>query len=154
MITHGLPWVFGAIVAVMIGTFAGFLSGVVSVVGRLATFVTTLAMMGVVQGIAYLLTSGQPVEGFPHGYTALGTSRIGQMPLAVIVVAAIYLVLHIVLTQTQFGLNIYAVGGNKSASERVGISSAGNHHRGPDAVWAARIIGRYRAHLSPGRRQW
>jgi ribose transport system permease protein len=95
------------------------------VAGKLATFVTTLAMMGIVQGVAYVLTSGQPVDGFPHGYTVLGTGLVGAVPISVIVVGAVYVVLHIVLTQTRFGLNIYAVGGNSSASQRVGISSNG-----------------------------
>jgi ribose transport system permease protein len=82
-------------------------------------------MMGIVQGVAYVLTSGQPVDGFPHGYTILGTGLVGQVPIAVIVVAGVYVVLHFMLTQTRFGLNIYAVGGNSSAAQRVGISSNG-----------------------------
>jgi ribose transport system permease protein len=123
VITHGLPWVLGAVIAVVTGTAAGFISGLVTVVGKLATFVTTLAMMGIVQGVAYVLTSGQPVNGFPRGYTVLGTGLVGPVPISVIVVAGVYVVLHVMLTQTRFGLNIYAVGGNSSAAERVGISS-------------------------------
>lgn len=123
VIGHGVPWVLGAVLAILAGTVAGFISGVVTVAGKLATFVTTLAMMGIVQGVAYVLTSGQPVDGFPHGYTILGTGRVGPVPISVIVVAGVYLVLHVVLTQTRFGLNVYAVGGNSSAVERVGISS-------------------------------
>lgn len=123
VISHGVPWVLGAVLAILAGTVAGFISGVVTVAGKLATFVTTLAMMGIVQGVAYVLTSGQPVDGFPHGYTILGTGRVGPVPISVIVVAGVYLVLHVVLTQTRFGLNVYAVGGNSSAVERVGISS-------------------------------
>jgi ribose transport system permease protein len=123
VITHGLPWVLGAVIAVVTGTAAGFISGLVTVAGKLATFVTTLAMMGIVQGVAYVLTSGQPVNGFPRGYTVLGTGLVGPVPISVIVVAGVYVVLHVMLTQTRFGLNIYAVGGNSSAAERVGISS-------------------------------
>jgi ribose transport system permease protein len=123
VIGYGLPWVLGAVIAVVIGTAAGFISGVVTVAGKLATFVTTLAMMGIVQGMAYVLTSGQPVNGFPSGYTVLGTGLVGPVPISVIVVAGVYMVLHVMLTQTRFGLNIYAVGGNSSAAERVGISS-------------------------------
>jgi ribose transport system permease protein len=123
VITHGLPWVLGTVIAVVTGTAAGFISGAVTVAGKLATFVTTLAMMGIVQGVAYVLTSGQPVNGFPRGYTVLGTGLVGPVPISVIVVAGVYVVLQVVLTQTRFGLNIYAVGGNSSAAERVGISS-------------------------------
>jgi ribose/xylose/arabinose/galactoside ABC-type transport system permease subunit len=122
VITHGLPWVLGGVIAIVTGTVAGVISGVVTVAGKLATFVTTLAMMGIVQGVAYVLTSGQPVDGFPHGYAVLGTGLAGPVPISVIVVAGIYVILHIMLTQTRFGLNIFAVGGNSSAAERVGIS--------------------------------
>jgi ribose transport system permease protein len=122
IIQQGLPWPVGMLIAIVTGTIAGVLSGVVTVAGKLATFVTTLAMMGIVQGVAYVLTGGQPVNGFPAGYSQLGTGMVGVVPISVIVVAAVYVLLHVMLTQTRFGLNVYAVGGNSSAAERVGIS--------------------------------
>jgi ribose/xylose/arabinose/galactoside ABC-type transport system permease subunit len=78
--------------------------------------------LGIVQGTAYLLTNGQPVAGFPPGYEVLGTKEIGPFPLSLFVVAAIYVVLYVLLNHTLFGLQVHAVGGNRTAAAAVGIS--------------------------------
>jgi len=122
IINHGVWWPLGMVLAVAIGTLAGVISGVVTVLARLQTFITTLAMLGIVQGTAYLLTNGQPVAGFPAGYEVLGTKDIGPIPLSIIIVAAIYLVLYVLLNHTVWGMAIYAVGGNRAAAAAVGIS--------------------------------
>jgi ribose transport system permease protein len=122
IIRQGVPWPVGVVAALALGTLAGAVSGVVAVIGRLATFITTLAMLGIVQGTAFILTDGQPVNEFPRGYSVVGNNLVGPVPIAVIVVVASYLVLQFVLTQTEFGLRIYAVGGNRTAATRVGIS--------------------------------
>ena len=122
IINHGVWWPLGMVLAVAIGTLAGVISGVVTVFARLQTFITTLAMLGIVQGTAYLLTNGSPVAGFPAGYEVLGTKDIGPIPLAMIVVACIYVVLYVLLNHTTIGMAIYAVGGNRAAAAAVGIS--------------------------------
>jgi ribose transport system permease protein len=122
IINHGVWWPLGIVLALSLCTLAGAVSGAVAVIGRLATFITTLAMLGIVQGTAFLLTGGQPVNEFPGGYSVVGNDLLGPIPIAVIVVVVVYLVLHLVLTQTEFGLRIFAVGGNRTAATRVGIS--------------------------------
>lgn len=124
IIEAGVPWPLGMALAIVIGTAAGFLSGVVTVIGRLPTFITTLAMLGIVQGTAFLLTNGQPVANFPDAYQAIGTNWLGPIPYSILVPAIIYVALHFMLTRTVFGLHIFAVGGNKAAAESVGISWA------------------------------
>lgn len=124
IIEAGVPWPLGMALAIAIGTGAGVVTGVVTVIGRLPTFITTLAMLGIVQGTAFLLTNGQPVSNFPDEYQAIGTNWLGPIPFAILVPAVIYVALHFMLTRTVFGLHIFAVGGNKAAAESVGISWA------------------------------
>ena len=124
IITFGLPWPVGVAIALLAGTFAGVVSGTVAIVGKLDTFITTLAMLGIVQGSAFLMTGGQPVFAFPEAFRFVGTARIGVIPVALILVALIYLVLYLVLNKTVFGLQIFAVGGSRTAAARVGISRA------------------------------
>jgi ribose/xylose/arabinose/galactoside ABC-type transport system permease subunit len=123
IIKSGVPWPLAIIIAVTCGVGAGLLSGLVTVLARLPTFITTLAMLGIVQGTAFLLTNGQPVAGFPAGYQVIGTGRAGPVPLAIAVVVVMYVLLHFVLNRTVFGLQIYAVGGNRAAANVVGINS-------------------------------
>jgi ribose/xylose/arabinose/galactoside ABC-type transport system permease subunit len=121
IINAGLPWPVGILAAVAVGVLAGAVSGLVSVLARLPTFITTLAMMGILQGIAFLLTNGQPVAGFPGAYTVIGTGKFGSFPLAIAIVVVCYAALHVMLNHTVLGQKIYAVGGNRAAAIAVGI---------------------------------
>lgn len=122
IVKSGVPWPLAMVVAIAFATLAGLVSAAVTVLARLPTFITTLAMLGIVQGTAFLLTNGEPVAGLPHGYQAIGSNRIGPIPLSILVPAVIYGVLHFVLTRTTWGLKIFAIGGNRIAATRVGIS--------------------------------
>jgi len=124
IIQAGVPWPLGMAIAIAVGTAAGFVTGLVTVIGRLPTFITTLAMLGIVQGTAFLLTNGQPVANFPDAYQVIGNNWLGPIPYSIIVPAVFYVALHFVLTRTVFGLHVFAVGGNRAASESVGISWA------------------------------
>lgn len=121
IIKGGLPWPVGILAAVALGVAAGCISGLVSVLAKLPTFITTLAMMGILQGVAFLLTNGQPVAGFPNAYTVIGTGKLGSFPLAIAIVVVSYVALHIMLNHTVLGQKIYAVGGNRAAAIAVGI---------------------------------
>lgn len=122
IIKMGVPWPVGMALAIACGTGAGVVSGVITVVGRLPTFITTLAMLGIVQGTAFLITNGEPVTDFPSAYQVIGFNWLGPIPLSIVVPAIFYVVLQFVLTRSVFGLQIFAVGGNKIAATRVGIS--------------------------------
>lgn len=122
IIKSGVPWPVGILIAVLAATVAGLASGLITIIGRLPTFITTLAMLGIVQGTAFLLTNGQPVAGFPDAYQFIGNQRIGPVPYSILVPGVIYVLLHLMLTRTTFGLQIFAVGGNKIAATRLGLS--------------------------------
>jgi ribose/xylose/arabinose/galactoside ABC-type transport system permease subunit len=122
IIEHDVFWPIGLVLAIVAGVAAGATSGIVTVLARLPTFITTLAMLGIVQGIGLLLTDGQPVAGFPREYGVFGNGRIGPVPIPIIIVLIAYVILHLMLNRTKFGLEIYAVGGSKTAAVLVGIS--------------------------------
>jgi ribose/xylose/arabinose/galactoside ABC-type transport system permease subunit len=120
--TTGIPWPLGALLALAIGTSAGVISGVITAFVGLPSFITTLAMLGIVQGIAFILTDGMPLSGLPEGYSFIGNGRIGPIPVVLILVGAVYALLHFMLHRTVLGLHIFAVGGNRKAATAVGIS--------------------------------
>ena len=122
MVNAHWPWPLAVVLALSAGTLAGVTSGFVAVFGHLPTFITTLAMLGIVQGAAYLMTNGQAIGGFPDQYQLLGSVFVGPVPLSMIVVAVLYLLLVLMMRNTVFGLRIYAVGGNRNAASVVGIN--------------------------------
>ena len=54
----------------------------------------------------------------------LGSATLGGFPISFIVVIAIYIVMHVLLTKTALGRSIYCVGGNPEAARLSGINSA------------------------------
>ena len=52
----------------------------------------------------------------------LGSGSIGPIPVVVILVLVVYVIFHVLLSNTALGRHIYAVGGNTSAARLSGIN--------------------------------
>jgi ribose/xylose/arabinose/galactoside ABC-type transport system permease subunit len=121
IIKHGYPPAVGILCGLVAGIVAGFLNGLTTVIFRIPSFIVTLAMLGIAQGAGLLLTNGRPVSGFPEAYSFIGQGRVGPVPVPVIVALLVYIVIYLALTQTKFGVEVYAVGGSRRAAEMAGI---------------------------------
>jgi ribose transport system permease protein len=117
---------FGSVIPVALGiavaTFAAFFVGVTSIVFRAPSFVTSLASIGIFQGIALALTKGtlQLIYG---KFEFLGATRLGGIiPLIFLVSLLAYLVIHFLLKYTRLGRRVYAIGSNTQAAYLSGIS--------------------------------
>jgi ribose transport system permease protein len=115
--------------AVPAGFAAGMLAcGVVGGIGgflvarfRVAPFITTLAVMMMASGLAFLLTGGFSIYLVPPGLTALGQGRSLGIPNTVILLVVLYVAAHIFMSHTRLGRYIYAVGGNQEAARLSGV---------------------------------
>jgi ribose transport system permease protein len=122
IIQLGVPWPLGIVLAILCTALAGLISSFVSVYGKISTFITTLAMANIAQGIAFLLTNGQPIANFPTAYQVIGSGSLGPVPYSILVPVGLYLILGFVLKFTPFGIRLVAIGGNRAAARRVGIN--------------------------------
>jgi ribose/xylose/arabinose/galactoside ABC-type transport system permease subunit len=122
IIQHGYPIWLGIAAALGATVLAGMVSGLITWKLKVVSFISTLAMLGIAQGVAFLLTNGHAIAGFGSTYAQIGTSTIDGFPGAVIIAAGAFLVLHLMLTRTKLGLQIYAVGGNAEAAAYAGIN--------------------------------
>jgi ribose/xylose/arabinose/galactoside ABC-type transport system permease subunit len=121
IIDHGLSVFPGMLLVLCMGLGAGLISGYLTTFATIPSFITTLAMLGIAQGLAFVITSGRTIGGFPDSYLVLGQDDIGPIPVPVVIAGVVYLVLHLLLTQTRFGVELYAVGGSRRAANRAGI---------------------------------
>ncbi len=121
IIREGVPVALGIPMALGVAVLAGAISGVLTAKLRVVSFVSTLAMLGIAQGTAFLLTNGQSVYGFPDAYRAIGTSKIIGVPTPAIIALGVFIALHLMLTRTQLGMRMFAVGGNAEAADYAGI---------------------------------
>ena len=114
------------VVALVAGTLIGWINGMLLTRLHLPhPFVSTLGMKNVLWGAALIVTGSKMVSfsGF-DGFMWLGSYTIGGFPVSFVVVIAIYIVMHILLTRTALGRSIYCVGGNLEATRLSGINSA------------------------------
>jgi ribose/xylose/arabinose/galactoside ABC-type transport system permease subunit len=122
IIRYELPVGLGIAIALGSVVLAGAISGFFTWKLKVVSFISTLAMLGIAQGVAFLLTNGQAVAGFPNSYKQIGILEIHGFPGAVLIAIAVYVALHLMLTRTRLGAHIYAVGGNSESAALAGIS--------------------------------
>lgn len=107
---------------ILVGGLAGGVSGTLYVKGKIPhPFLPTLAMLMVARGLALWISGGQPITGMPESVRFLGSGRIGPLPVAVILVAVLAVVVHILLSRITWGQWIYATGANREGARRVGV---------------------------------
>jgi ribose transport system permease protein len=115
-----------AFVALMIGLAVGLVCGIgngaLISIGRLPPFIATLGMMSIARGAALVFTQGRPISGFSETFRSIATTDVLRVPFPVIIMTAVYVVSHLVLTRTKLGRYAYAIGGNETAALLSGVN--------------------------------
>ena len=115
-----------SIAAVSVCALMGMFSGAMVACFSIPPFITTLAMMLIAGGMAYLISDGQSIDRVPESFMWLGRgSTLMRIPVAVVLTAILYLIAHLAMTRTVFGRYVYAVGGNREAARLSGVSVLG-----------------------------
>jgi ribose/xylose/arabinose/galactoside ABC-type transport system permease subunit len=114
---------FGTLVCLGAGIFCGLCNGAMIVALKVHPFIITLGTMAVFRGIAFVVTNGQSIGGFPQSFRDLIRWETGNglsiVPLAVMILIMILGAIY--LSRLAMGRRIYAVGGNELASRYSGI---------------------------------
>ena len=107
----------------VLGAVLGLINGVVIARVGVPSFMVTLAMQFITNGISLFLTKGRPIFDVPEISLALGTGEIGPVPAIVIVAAIVMILGTLLLVYTRFGRYVYMAGGNKEAAELSGVNA-------------------------------
>jgi simple sugar transport system permease protein len=115
----GLPVIVALLAGLLAAGLVGVVNGVITVVLRVPSFVTTLGTLYLVNGISLTISHGTPVtppggEAFAQVMGAWGYSEIIWAVLVVVV-------LHVVLRHTRWGLHTIATGANETGAREAGI---------------------------------
>ncbi len=122
MVKGGLnPWV-ASILAIAVGTAMGFINAFIINRFNVPPLIATLGMMTTWRGVAFLITDGLPVYGFPESFTALGQGYLWIIPIPVVVMALCFAAGWFVLNKFTIGRYVYGIGGNEEASRLSGIN--------------------------------
>ncbi len=109
------------LVGVGAGVVVGFCNGVAYVYGRVPhPFIVTLASLGIVTGVSFLLTHGNTLTTVPPFILKLGDGLVLGFPVPVLLASGVALLVAYLL-RTQWGRWVYAVGANAEAARRMGV---------------------------------
>ncbi len=128
-------------IAIVLTLLTALAFGLVTAFGMtyvgIPSFIMTLAMMQIANGVSALLIRGQIAYQYPDFVTLLGSKTAFSIPLGldaagkamfipigwpIIVCMMFFIVGHIVLKYTRFGRYVYMVGGNREAAEYSGVN--------------------------------
>ncbi len=123
-VSNGLnEWVALAI-ALAAAVFVGGVNGWVTTYFRIPSFITTLGMLFVLQGLNNLLISGNQLTAFEDHptMTVLG-ARLGDTPfyMPLIWMVGVALVAWFALTRTRYGNWVFATGGRAGPAKAMGV---------------------------------
>ena len=119
----GQPAALGILTGLGVGGLIGMLTGTAVGVLRIPPFIATLGMMGIARGFALIVTGGIPRFRLAKGFEFLGQGRIFDLiPVATVIVVAVYLVAWFILERTRLGRYTYAIGSNIEATKLSGIN--------------------------------
>lgn len=112
------------VVALVVGALCGLFNGVIIVFGRIPPMIATLGGLTAFKGLAQLISDGraQGYTGSDAVYVFLARGTILGLPTLVWVLVVVAIVVHVLLTYTRMGRNIYAVGGNDTAARLSGVN--------------------------------
>ena len=114
------------IIAIVLTLLAALAFGLITAFGvtwiGIPSFIMTLAIMQIANGVSALLVRGQIAYTYPDLITLLGSKSIMGIRWTIIVAAVFLLVGHLVLTYTRFGRYVYMTGGNREAAEYSGVN--------------------------------
>lgn len=119
---------WGVAPSVLIGIGTGALCGAFNAfavtVLNMTPFIVTLAVLAMARGLAFIVTDGNTVFGFPDAFDNIGGGNWGPVPVAAIITLSLFALGWFVLARTVFGAEVYAVGGNREAARLAGIPVA------------------------------
>lgn len=134
----------GFVAAVFMGALYGLINGLLIARFKLSSFIVTLATKNIIRGLLLVYFGGGAFilndprfEGsiqkvmnmlsmgtlnLPSSQRFLSVGKIGGISVSIYIFVVMFLIIALISRNTNWGRNIYAVGGNKRAAVVAGIS--------------------------------
>ena len=124
-VNFGMPLIVGVLAGIATGALMGFVNGFNVAYLKLPSFIATLAMMMVAQGLALVISGVRPIyfSGVP-GFQNIATGTlIPGLPNAVLIMFVLAAIASVLLSKTAFGRYTVAIGSNEEATRLSGINT-------------------------------
>ncbi len=117
-----IPLVLAIPLILITGAIFGLILGVITAYGRIPSFITTLAALIALRGMALSFNNGSPIFSLDPALEPIFYGSLGGIPLPFFYLLFFYGLAAIVMNYTKLGREIYAVGGNPAAAVLTGIN--------------------------------
>jgi len=120
----GLPIPVAILITLGISTSFGLAQGLLISRLKMPAFIATLGGMSIARGFTMVYMQGRTIPGLPPELQLIGNRLLFDLiPVPVVIMIVVYLIAAYVLKFTTFGRSVYALGGNREATELSGIST-------------------------------
>ena len=134
MLESGTNILVALIVALVLGCACGAFTGFFVAKFRLSPFIVTMTMQLVYRGIALTITKATPVQLEHATIKAIASFKLfGMFPVSFLLFIGAAILVEFILRRTQYGRNLYLVGGNINTADNLGLK-AGVY------VWSAYVL--------------
>lgn len=122
----GIGIMLGCGACIGVSLLCGLFNGGLTVAIGVHPFIITLASMSIFRSLAFIVTHGQTVAGFPEGFQQMVKMTIGDdlSVIPTLIMSVVLVVGWIYLGRLATGRRIYAIGGNELAARFSGIRVA------------------------------
>jgi ribose transport system permease protein len=125
LLSKGYGTAFSITCGVVAGTFMGLANGLIATKLRVGIYLSGLAVSFIARGLDLWIARYEPIyKGVQDNpfLLWLGRGTIGPLPAMFVVALVLFLVLHLFMTQTGVGRNMYAIGGSPEGAAACGIN--------------------------------
>ena len=124
MLKAEMNFALAAVTALVLGCICGALTGFFVATFRLSPFIVSMTMQLAYKGIALTITDARPVSMAHPVLLAINNVKLfGAVPVVVVLLVVLALITEFILRRTQYGRNLYLVGGNINAADNLGLKS-------------------------------
>ena len=115
-------FLLAALIGVLFGAGVGFLNGLAVVFFKIPSFVVTLGSMGIMQGLAQIVTNASTVSiSNDDFFFWFGGGSIGPVPILAFWSLSALIIGSVILSRTAMGRRVLATGANAPAARFSGI---------------------------------
>ncbi len=125
-LTLGASPIVAILIGMLSGLLIGFINGVIVEIAKVNALIATIGTMYIGRGISEIVLVGRGYAGytdFPESFNNLGRGQFLNVYYMFWILLILLIVFQLVLRYTKFGRQLFFIGGNYDAAEKLGINS-------------------------------
>ncbi|MHC1781880.1 MAG: ABC transporter permease [Anaerolineaceae bacterium] len=108
------------LLGILIGALLGAFNGVLITQTHANPFIITFGVANILRGVSLAIAT-TPIRGIPTEFLKIYDTKIGIMPVNVIVMALVWVVAYVLTTRSRPGRALFSVGGSERVARLSGI---------------------------------